>query len=74
MSTAIALHRLGHDDLADRFVSWAYANDPNEMMGLFADRLEAAGLPTTPFDYGHDLVTVIAEVFAVADRLDGIEP
>jgi predicted ATPase len=74
VSTAIALHRIGHDDLADRFVSWAYASDPVGAMEVFADRLEAAGLSTTTVDHGDDLETLIAEVFTVADRLDGIEP
>ena len=74
VSTAIALHRIGHDDLADRFVSWAYANDPVEFMEAFADRLEAAGLPTTAVDRGDSLETLIAETFAVADRLDRTEP
>lgn len=76
VSTAIALHRIGHDDLADSFVSWTHANDPIGLLteGVFADRLEAAGLPTTAADSGDDLETLIAEVFAVADRLDGIEP
>lgn len=76
VSTAIALHRLGRDDLADRFVSWARASDPVGLLleGVFADRIEAAGLPTTTVDSGDDLETLIAEVFVVADRLDGFEP
>ena len=32
VSTAIALQRIGCDDLAARFVDWAYANDPTELM------------------------------------------
>ena len=75
VSTAIALQRIGCDDLAARFVDWAYANDPTELMaeGLFSDRIEAAGLRSTDVDSVDDLDTLIAEVFAVADRLDGIE-
>jgi predicted ATPase len=74
VSTAVALHRLGYDDLADRFVSWAYANDNIEVMDVFRPRLEAAGLPTAAIDPEDDLDTLIAEVYTVADRLDGIEP
>ena len=33
VSTAIALHRLGHDDLADRFVAWAHAERPHRSNG-----------------------------------------
>jgi hypothetical protein len=73
-STALALHRLGHDDLADRFIKWAYANDTAYAMELFGPRLEAAGLPTTTIDREDDLETLITEVYAVADQLDGIEP
>ena len=74
VATAIALHRLGHDELADRFVSWAFAHDNVAIMDAYAIRLEAAGLPTTEIDSEDDLETLIAEVFAVADRLDGIQP
>ena len=74
VSTAIALHRLGHDDLADRFVAWAHANDPIGVMEKFASRLDAAGLPTTTIDPGDDLETLLVEVFAVAERLDSTEP
>jgi hypothetical protein len=75
VSTAIALQRIGCDDLAARFVDWAYANDPTELMadGVFSDRIEAAGLRSTAVDSADDLDTLIAEVFAVADRLDGIK-
>jgi predicted ATPase/class 3 adenylate cyclase len=72
VSTAIALHRLGRDELADRFVSWADANDLTAF--IFTPRLEAAGLPTTATDHEDDLETLIAEVYTVADQLDGIEP
>ncbi len=70
VSTAVALHRLGHDDLAHRFVAWAYANDTTEAMQGFADRVEAARLPTIKIEPEDDLEALIAEVFAVADGLD----
>ena len=72
VSTALALRRLGHDDLSDRFVAWSYANDTTETMPLFASRLEAGGLSVTKFESGDDLETLIAEVLTMADRLDGI--
>ena len=74
VSTAIALHRLGHDDLADRFVAWAHANDTIGAMEKFTTRLDAAGLPTTTIDPGDDLDILLVEVFTVADRLDDIKP
>jgi hypothetical protein len=43
-------------------------------MEPFTPRLKAAGLPTTKVDPEDDLEALIAEVFTVADRLDGIEP
>jgi predicted ATPase len=73
VSTAVALRCLGHDDLADRFVGWAYANDAIRVMEKFTPRLEAAGLRTTTVDSRDDLETLIAEVLTVADRLDGID-
>jgi predicted ATPase len=73
VSTAIALLRLGHDDLADRFIGWAHANDSTGVMETFTPRLEAAGLPTTIVSPGDDLEALIAEVFTVADHLDGVE-
>jgi predicted ATPase/class 3 adenylate cyclase len=69
-STALALHRIGRDDLADRFVAWAYQNDPMQTMYMFADVLEIAGLPTTHVDEPGDLASLIEQGFAVADELD----
>ena len=75
VSTALALHRLGRDDLADRFVAWAYAHDPTDIMaGSFARLLEIAGLPTVEVDERGDLDALIDELFAVADELDGRAP
>jgi predicted ATPase len=72
-ATAIALHRVGLDDLADRLVAWAYQHDPTGVMArLFDGFLEIAGLPTTEIDQPGDLDTLINELFAVADELDGL--
>jgi hypothetical protein len=59
--------------LADRLVAWTFAGGTkfNELFGL---SLDAAGLPTSVVDPGADLDTLIAEVYAVADQLDGLEP
>jgi predicted ATPase len=68
-STAVALHRLCHDELADRFVAWIVHNDEN-FTDMFNDVLEAAGLPTTPIDRDDDLETLIDELTLVAASLD----
>jgi predicted ATPase len=70
-ATAIALHRLGHDDLADRFVAWLLANDTVGVATHFMIRIEAAGLPTAVAEPVDDLETLIAETYAIADQLDG---
>ena len=71
-STAIALHRVGLDDLADRLAAWAYQHDPTDVMSrLFDDVLKIAGLPTTEIDQPGDLDALINELFVVADDLDG---
>jgi predicted ATPase len=71
-STALALHRLGHGELADRFVAWAHRNDSVGAMGRhFNGLLEAAGLPTRVVDEAIDLDTLLADLFAIADELDG---
>jgi predicted ATPase/class 3 adenylate cyclase len=72
-STALALHRIGRDELADRFYAWGYRNDETDTMWLFADVLEIAGLPTAHVDEDVDLDTLIELVFAVADELDARE-
>jgi hypothetical protein len=72
VSTALALHRLGRDDLADRFAAWACATDPEAMQGAFTTRLQAGGLPTTKIEPADDLQALIDELFIVADRLDDV--
>ena len=69
-STALALHRIGRDDLADRLVAWGYQNDATDTMRMFAAVLEIAGLPTRQVDEHVDLDALIDQVFAVADELD----
>ncbi len=72
VATAIALHRLGRTDLADRFVAWAHGNDPKDIMreAQFDGLLELAGLPTTDVVEIDDLDTLIDELSVVADELD----
>ena len=72
-ATAIALHRLGRPDLADRLVAWTFAQG-SHVRDVFGPSLDAAGLPTTVVERRGDLDTLIAEVYAVADQLDGLEP
>jgi predicted ATPase len=70
-STAIALHRIEHTDLAHRFVALAYKNDNQGIMeaaGL-ADLLEIAGL-TAEIGPEDDLATLLDELFTVASQLD----
>ena len=52
--------------------SFAMANqsDPGEIMGLFADVLDAVGLPTAEVDADGDLDTLLDELFTVAAELD----
>jgi hypothetical protein len=71
-STAIALHRIEHTDLAHRFVAWAYKNDTAGIMEAlgFADLLEIAGLTTEEVDLEDDLDTLLDELFTVASELD----
>lgn len=70
VSSAIALDRLGFDDLAERFVAWFLANDDLRVFGFFADRLEAAGLPRNPVASTDTLDALIAEIMSVADTID----
>jgi hypothetical protein len=71
-STAVALHRVGRSDLAERFVAWAYRNDTTRFMTVgFADVLEIAGVAAPQVDHSDDLDVLLDELFAVADELDG---
>jgi predicted ATPase len=72
-STAVALHRAGLDELAGRLVAWAELHDPTGAESrLFGDALKIADLPTTGIDQPGDLETLINELFALADELDGL--
>jgi predicted ATPase len=71
VATAIALRRLGEDDLAVRLAGWVNADDAVGIVEGFRPRLEAAGFDTTATSSGDDLETLIDEVLALADRLDG---
>jgi hypothetical protein len=70
VSTALALRRLGHHELSQRFATWAYAND-TEVMPALASRLEAGGLIVTTVETTDSLDTLIAELDTIADRLEG---
>ncbi|HSB86548.1 MAG TPA: hypothetical protein VLD86_09570, partial [Ilumatobacteraceae bacterium] len=70
-STALALHRIGRDDVSDRLVAWAFGHDPMGSMSVFREVLETAGLPTAQCDATEDLDVVLDRVFAIADELDG---
>jgi predicted ATPase/class 3 adenylate cyclase len=72
VATALALHRLGHDDLADRFIAWEHSNDALGVMSRtgFGDLLEIVGLPIATIEPTDNLDTLVAELFTVADSLD----
>ena len=69
---SIALHSLGHDGLADRFIAWGHSNDTRGVMSGsgFEALLEIAGLPTATIEPGDNLDTLLEDLFTVADRLD----
>jgi len=69
-ATAIALHRLGHTSLAERFVAWAYQDNPEAMTTLFGGLLEIAGLRTIAIEADDDLDTLLDELFTIAAELD----
>ena len=71
-ASALAMHRLGRDELANRFVAWLYANDPIGVMkeAQFGDLLELAGLPTVNVECRDHLDTLVDELMAIADDLD----
>lgn len=71
VATALALHRLGHTDLADRFATWVLLSGHEPVMTpQFVGVLEIAGLPTTDIDGNDDLDTLIDELLIVADEID----
>jgi predicted ATPase/class 3 adenylate cyclase len=70
VSSAAAVERLGHHDLAARLVSWALLSDPGGVMGRFSRTLAAAGLDMTTLDSYDDLEALIDEVIEIADGLD----
>ena len=69
-ATALALHRIGRDDLADRFVAWGVGHDPTDTMKIFAPTLAAGGLTVGPADPHTDLDRILQTLFALADELD----
>jgi predicted ATPase len=73
-ATALALHRIGRDDLADRFVAWGVGHDPTETMKIFAATLAAGGLNVGAADTQTDLDRLLHELFVLADELDRTPP
>jgi hypothetical protein len=71
VSTALALHRLGHTDLADRFVALARQTDVTGFMpSNFDPLLEIAGLPTREVSERQNVDALIDELFVIADEVD----
>lgn len=73
-ATALALHRIGRRDLADRFVAWAIGHDPTDTMKIFAATLAAGGLTVGAGDPHTDLDRLLQTLFALADELDPESP
>jgi hypothetical protein len=69
-STALALARLGHRDLAERLVVWARSSDPGGVMPRFERTLAAGGLHVQRDDVADDIEDLINEVIAIADDID----
>ena len=69
-TTALALQRLEHPDLANRFAVWATRNDQIGAMSFFVVLLEIAGLPTRTIESNDNLDTLIEELFTIADDLE----
>jgi hypothetical protein len=69
-ATALALHRIGRDELADRFVAWGVGHDPTDTMKVFAATLAAGGLIVGAADPHTNLDQLLQALFAVADELD----
>lgn len=76
VATALALHRLGHADLADRFIAFGHSNGPLGGMSRtwFGRLLEIVGLPTATIEPTDDLNTLLEDLFTVADGLDTPSP
>lgn len=71
VATALALHRLGHTDLANRFAASVLLSDHEVVSSdQFVGVLEIAGLPTTDIDENDDLDTLIDQMLIVADEID----
>ena len=75
-ATALALHSLGHDDLADRFIAWGHSNDTHGVMSrtMFGGLLEIVGLPIATIEPTDNLDTLLEDLFTVADGLDTQSP
>jgi hypothetical protein len=71
VATAVTLHRLGHDDLADRFIALGEQVDEIDAMSeMFGEVLEIANLPTRRINEPQNLDLLIEELFEFANALD----
>lgn len=69
-ASAVAVHRLGRLDLAERLVAWASEDQTIDAMSLFGSAVDAAGIARRVFDQPLDLDALLEELFEVADELD----
>ena len=69
LGSALALRRLGHVDLANRFAVWSLRDAEASPMESLADALTAVGLPTAPVEYLGDLDTLVDEMIAISADL-----
>ena len=72
VSSAVALDRLGHRELAERFVRWGRLADPGGVMERFGRTLGVSGLDAVSVGGAEpdELDTLIEELIVLADRLD----
>jgi predicted ATPase/class 3 adenylate cyclase len=69
-ATAAALQRVGHVDLAERFVAWACEDETIDARTMFSAVIEDAGVTMRHFDHPLDLDELLTELFRLADDLD----
>lgn len=70
VSTALALHRLGLDDLAQRFAAWVVRDFEATPLEELLHVLATAGINVPQEVPAEDLDTLIDELFAMADQID----
>ena len=70
ISTATALDRLGHHDLANRLIAWFASDADDRTKSAYANVLAAAGHKLPELPTAQNLDELLREVFAFADELD----